>query len=228
MHPVNPSHASAAPHGGSYADPVPTSAAADRPTAVVPIRSFHDSKRRLAGALDDGERAELLRASARGVVAALGDGPVLVVSDDHEVHTWAAALGIEVVAPGTAGLSRAAAAAREHLRRSGVRRMMVVHADIWSPGGLRSVADLAGIVIVPDLALDGTNVLVLPTDGEFEFAYGAGSFRRHLMAATRLASSTGASLCVRRDRSLGHDIDTPDDLHHPLTGYVRPETRSDT
>lgn len=210
----------------SYAGAVSSPSAVDRPTAVVPIRSFHDSKRRLAGALDDNERSDLARAGAEGVIAALTGGPVLVVTDDEEVRAWSAVHRLEVLAPGVAGLSQAATAARDHLRRSGVRRIMVVHADIWSPSGLDVVADLADIVIIPDLALDGTNVIVLPTDGEFEFAYGVGSFRRHLIAATRLASSSGMSMAVRRDRLLGHDIDTPADLHHPLTGASRSPRRS--
>jgi 2-phospho-L-lactate guanylyltransferase len=202
---------------------VPAPTVEDRPTAVVPIRSFRDSKSRLAGTLDESARSALLRASAGRVVSALADGPVLVVSDDDEVRSWAAEFGVGSLAPGVPGLDRAATTAREHLRSSGVRRMMIVHADIWSPDSARSVAALAEIVIVPDLALDGTNVLVLPTVGDFDFAYGPGSFRRHLTGASRLATAVGASLCVRRDRSLGHDIDTPDDLHHPLTGPIDPE-----
>ena len=194
---------------------------------MVPIRSFRDAKSRLATTLDPAGRAALVRDGAERVVDALADGPVLVVSDDDEVRSWSHGRGIPSLSVGAPGLDRAAAAARDHLRASGVRRVMIVHADIWAPDDVRSVTDLADIVLVPDLALDGTNVLVLPTEGPFAFAYGPGSFQRHLRAATRLAALTRSSLCVRRDRSLGHDIDTLDDLRHPLTGPIVADPRRD-
>lgn len=218
MTPVNPTLAGAAPRPPSYAGTMPAPTTEDRPTAVVPIRSFRESKSRLAGTLDEAARSALLRASATRVVSALAEGPMLVVTDDDEVRSWSAELGVPSLAPGAPGLNLAATTAREHLRSTEVRRMMVVHADIWSPDTARSIDLLAEIVIVPDLALDGTNVLVLPTSGRFEFAYGPGSFRRHLVEASRLAAHARSTLCVRRDRPLGHDIDTPDDLRHPLTG----------
>jgi 2-phospho-L-lactate guanylyltransferase len=225
MPPVNPPFAGAARGSGSYDDPVPARHVEDHPTAVVPIRSFRDAKSRLAGSLDAAGRAALVRDGAQRVLDALIDGPVLVVSDDDEVLDWSQDRGVPTLAPGTPGLDRAATAARDHLRASGVRRIMVVHADIWVPDRVRSVADLAEIVLVPDLALDGTNVIVIPTEGPFAFAYGPGSFNRHLGAATHLAEVTRASVCVRRDRSLGHDIDTLDDLRHPMTGRIADDRR---
>lgn len=223
--PVNPPFAGAAREPHSYDGGVPARPVEDQPTAVVPIRSFHDAKSRLAGTLDAEGRATLVRDGAQRVLDALIDGPVLVVSDDDEVLDWSRGRGVPTLTAGTPGLDRAATAARDHLRASGVRRMMVVHADIWVPDRVRSVTDLAEIVLVPDLALDGTNVIVIPTEGPFEFAYGPGSFTRHLGAATRLAEFTRTSLCVRRDRSLGHDIDTLDDLRHPMTGPVADDRR---
>jgi 2-phospho-L-lactate guanylyltransferase (CobY/MobA/RfbA family) len=52
-------------------------------------------------------------------------------------------------------------------------------------------------------------VLSLPTTATgFVFAYGAGSFRRHAAAAR----AAGLAFRVRRDRSLGRDVDAPEDL----------------
>ena len=68
------------------------------------------------------------------------------------------------------------------------------------------------IVIVPDSELDGTNVLVLPTNIDFEFSYGPGSYTRSLEVCNHVGS--------RGSRSSGFafsfDIDDPDDLHHVL------------
>ena len=62
--------------------------------------------------------------------------------------------------------------------------------------------------VVPDRHDDGSNVLVVPTGVGFRFAYGPGSFARHLLEAERLNLAT-----ARRSRpGLGWDVDRPDDL----------------
>jgi 2-phospho-L-lactate guanylyltransferase len=63
-------------------------------------------------------------------------------------------------------------------------------------------------VIVPDRHGPGTNALVLTPPGVMEPAFGEGSFARH---AAR-ARAAGATLKVADVRSLGLDVDTPDDL----------------
>ena len=74
------------------------------------------------------------------------------------------------------------------------------------------------VTLVPDSRSDGTNVAALPTDTAFQFAYGPGSFRRHLQQAIDL----GLAVAVRHDPLLGIDIDTPSDLAHPLVQEVLP------
>jgi 2-phospho-L-lactate guanylyltransferase len=48
----------------------------------------------------------------------------------------------------------------------------------------------------------------VPTAVDFRFAYGPGSFRRHVAEARRL----GVGVRVVRDRDLAFDVDVPDDL----------------
>ena len=69
-----------------------------------------------------------------------------------------------------------------------------------------------------DMGFDGTNVVAVPTTMAFRFAYGPGSFRRHLGSAI----DAGLSVRVRRDPLLALDIDTPTDLTHPLVQEVLP------
>jgi 2-phospho-L-lactate guanylyltransferase len=57
---------------------------------------------------------------------------------------------------------------------------------------------------------DGTNVLSLPTDIPFRFAYGPGSFRRHVLESRRL----GLGIRVVRAADLAVDVDAIDDLRH--------------
>jgi 2-phospho-L-lactate guanylyltransferase len=178
--------------------------------AVIPIRAFALGKARLAAALDASERAALGRRWAEQVLHAAAPLPVVVVSSDPDVRRWALDLGAQVLEdPGT--LDGAAAAGREHLGAQGCARVVVAHADLPRAHDLGALArDGAGplVALVPCHRDDGTPVLSVPTDVDFRFAYGPGSFRRHAAEARRL----GLGLRVVRDRDLAFDVDLPDDL----------------
>lgn len=182
---------------------------------AVPIRSFRASKTRLAGVLTDGERAALARDLAVGVLDALAGWPVAVVTTDPEVTRWAHARGAAVVAPPLDGLDAAADAARQRARDDGDRWVAIVHADLATPASVDDVIRRATtadrdrtVTAVPDRTADGTNVLVVPTQIDVEFAYGPGSFRRH-----RLAADTAGATFVRvDDPDLAWDVDTPAEL----------------
>lgn len=184
---------------------------------VVPIRAFAGGKSRLAPYLPPAERERLLRAMADRVLASAGDLPVVVVSSAPEVVAWARGRGADVVAdPGS--LDAAASAGREHLRGSGLTRVLVVHADLplvdrldgllSTPDG-RPARERPVLVAVPCHREDGTPALSLPAPAAFGFAYGPGSFRRHVGEARRL----GLEVVERRDEpGLRQDVDSLDDL----------------
>ena len=177
---------------------------------VVPIRAFALGKARLAERLGSEERADLARRFATRVVAAAGELPVVVVTSAPEVITWARDLGVATVAdPGT--LDAAAADGRAFLATQGCARAVIAHADLPFA---RSLAPVVGdgaepvVAVVPDHREDGTPVLSVPVAAPFRFAYGPGSFRRHIDEAARL------ELAVRvvRDPDLAFDVDLPADL----------------
>jgi 2-phospho-L-lactate guanylyltransferase len=176
---------------------------------VIPIKAFGAAKARLGSALDGAERVALAREMAATVIAAAAATlPVLVVTDDDEVGAFALEHGADVVLyQAEPGLNAAVTEAVEHLEADGIRWAVIVHAD------LPRATSLAGLhagetTIVPDRHETGTNVLVVPTDVGFTFAYGPGSFAAHLAEAERL----GLSVRIVRDPDLAWDIDTPDDL----------------
>jgi 2-phospho-L-lactate guanylyltransferase len=178
---------------------------------VVPIRSFVGAKARLADHLGESERAAALQRMADRVIDAASPMPVIVVSSAPEVCEWARARHVEVIEdPGT--LDAAAAAGVQHLAAAGFVRAVIAHADLPRA---RSLAPLATDLEQPVIALvpchreDGTNVLSVPTAVEFGFAYGPGSFQRHLAEVRRLGLETR----VVRAPDLVIDVDTPDDLH---------------
>jgi 2-phospho-L-lactate guanylyltransferase len=191
--------------------------------AALPVKPFAAAKARLAPTLDDRRRGELGRNVARHTAVAATDAGALVaiVTADAGVAAWAHSHGYLVVAeadgPGP-GLDRAATAAVAAAAAMRLR-WAIVHADLplATPAALRKVFDAArgNTVLVPSYN-GGTNLIAGSEDG-FRFAYGPGSFHRHLLACP------GA--VVVSDAHLALDLDTAADLaraaRHPNGTWLR-------
>lgn len=188
---------------------------------LLPVKAFHQAKLRLAPALDGAARAALAREMAGKVLRAAGDLPVAIVCDDDAVAGWATAAGASVIWRPGRGLNAAVIDGVAQLAADGFSRVIVAHADLPHALDLTWVAEFDGVTLVPDRHDDGTNVVSVATDAGFTFAYGAGSFARHLAEVERL----GLPLRVERERRLGWDVDLPADLVTPswLTTPPLPE-----
>jgi len=185
---------------------------------LVPVKAFTDAKARLATVLDDGDRERLARWTSERVLAAAGELPTYVACDNEEVADWARQHGATTLWHPGVGLNAAVNNSVAELRESGVTDVIVAHGDLPRVHSLADLAEPGTLTLVPDRHGDGTNVVSLPTAMPFRFAYGPGSFRRHLDAAV----AAGLSVRVRRDPLLALDIDTPSDLAHPLVQEVLP------
>lgn len=192
---------------------------------VVPVRSFDGALSRLAGVLDPDRRRDLMRELSGRVVAAARPHPVHVVTSDPEVAEWAGTVGaaairvgepgpgpVERLAGGAAeggepGLTASVTAAVERLAAAGVQRAVVAHADLPLVESLEAAVG-PGLTIAPDRHRDGSNVVCVPAAAGFRFAYGPGSFERHLAEAGRL----GLPVTVVDDPALAWDLDHPEDL----------------
>lgn len=174
---------------------------------VIPIRGFRVGKARLASVLNEDQRAALSRAMAIGVVEAAAPLPVIIVTSDEEVRAFARAAGAALVDdPGS--LNAAAHAGVDAAREMGATRVIIAHADLAKPTPFAWAGEFDGVTIVPDRHGEGTNVLAVPTDAAFDFAYGEGSRARHVAEAQR----RGLALRVCVDDALGWDVDEPSDL----------------
>jgi 2-phospho-L-lactate guanylyltransferase len=177
---------------------------------VIPVRSFTRGKSRLAGMLDADAHEAFVRDLADRAADAAGARPTVVVTSATEVVEWATARGLSVI-DDRGSLDAAAHDGRAWAAEHGLGRVVVVHADLPDITTLDAVAgdgDAAIAVIVPCHRGDGTPVLSLPAAARFEFAYGVGSFERHVAAAQR----AGLEVRIVRDHGLGFDVDGPDDL----------------
>ena len=185
---------------------------------LVPVKAFTDAKARLASVLGDAERERLARWTSARVLAAAGELPTYVACDDDQVAAWATDHGASILWHPGVGLNAAVNDSVAELRDAGVTDVIVAHGDLPRAHSLAALAQPGTLTLVPDRRGDGTNVIALPTDMEFRFAYGPGSFQRHLGSAI----AAGLSVRVRRDPLLALDIDTPSDLAHPLVQEVLP------
>lgn len=178
---------------------------------LIPVKAFTRAKFRLAPDIDPDRRQHLAREMATHVVHAAGEMPVAVVCDDDEVAEWVASVGAQLIwTPGT-GLNGAVAAGVDALRAQGTRHVVVAHSDLPLADDLDQLGGWPGVTIVPDRHRGGSNVLALPTDCGFQFAYGTGSYARHREEAVRI----GRGLRIVHRVRLGWDVDFPDDLQFP-------------
>jgi 2-phospho-L-lactate guanylyltransferase len=179
------------------------------PTAVaVPVKAFARAKMRLSPVLGPQERAALAARMAEAVLAAARPLPVYVVCDDPGVAAWAERNDARVLSTPGLGLNGAVDRALEVLEEMGYDRVVVAHGDLPLATQLAWLADVEGVVLVPDRRDDGTNVISLPTGCGFRFAYGPGSLARHREEAAR----TGLPWRVVHDDRLGWDVDLPADM----------------
>jgi 2-phospho-L-lactate guanylyltransferase len=179
---------------------------------LIPVKAFAQAKARLSAVLTSAQRVELAHWTADRVVAAAGDHPVFVACDDEAVAAWAGERGATVLWGAGLGLDAAVDSGIRSLADRGFRHAVVAHGDLARPEPLATVAREGVVTLVPDHRDDGTNVLSMPTSCGLRVSYGRGSFRRHL----ERAHATGLPVEVRRDALLALDIDTPDDLDHPM------------
>jgi 2-phospho-L-lactate guanylyltransferase len=181
-----------------------------RTVAILPVKSFGRAKQRLSGGFSN--RPELAAAMVADVLHALAQVPELDEVIVVTAQAGATGEGATVVHdPIEAGQSAAALRGIEAALERGAERVLLVPGDCPALDPREVSALLAhgeGVVIVPDRHGQGTNALLLTPPDVMEPSFGDGSFARH---AAR-ARAAGAGLKVADVRSLGLDVDTPDDL----------------
>jgi 2-phospho-L-lactate guanylyltransferase len=175
----------------------------------IPVKPFAAAKRRLSAVLPPHARRRLgeeLASRAARTAAAAGGVP-LILSADDEVTEWALAQDIDVLLDEGSSLDEAAAAAVRWARTRGAA-WIVCHADLplLAPAELRRAVDLVagGAVALAPSSSGGTPMLGSTRD-RFPFAYGEGSFHRHLAAA-------GPDAIICRSLGFSLDLDEPSDL----------------
>jgi len=182
---------------------------------VIPVKAFHQAKERLSDLLTPAERIILAKYCADRVINAARNFDIFVVCDDPDVAQWARDHKAKIVWQPEIGLN---AAVREGVRFAATQKKqlaIVIHSDLPLATNFEHlICDqsaetlLSSVTLVPDRHEDGTNVMVVPTNIDFEFSYGKNSFAAH----QKIAKKYGLSVRILHDSSLAVDIDTADDL----------------
>ncbi|HET8951356.1 MAG TPA: 2-phospho-L-lactate guanylyltransferase [Solirubrobacteraceae bacterium] len=186
--------------------------------AVLPIKTYARAKHRLSAAVEVPDRRALAEAMVGDVLDALplvpGLARVIAVTAEPRAAAAAREAGADVVDdPDEAGQSAAALIGIAAALRLGAERVLLVPGDCPAldpaeVGAMLERQGRAGVVIVPDRHGAGTNALLLSPPDVIEPSFGPGSFARH---AAR-AHAAGTVVRVAEVRSLGLDVDTPEDL----------------
>lgn len=187
--------------------------------AIVPVKPLRRGKSRLAGILNQDERAALntylLDHTLQTLKSTPGIEQVLVVSRDPQALALARDRGARTVMEHGAPLLNVALTRATFVARSySTRAVLIVPADLplISPQDIQSMLEFAHdppvVVIAPDRHREGTNALLVSPVGLISYDFGPGSFQRHCEQAWRV----GARLEICDLPSLALDVDLPEDL----------------
>lgn len=198
--------------------------------AVVPVKPFARAKQRLAGVLDERERAELSRFMLHDTLAALAQVPGLagrlVVTADPAARMLARGLGADVLPEGPPqGLNAAVALAAREVQRRGGEALLVVPGDVPGLEAEELTAlieahascrhEAGALSVVPAHDGDGTNAWLLSPPLALAPAFGPGSCLRHQRDAR--AADLAVRCRVLPGPGLALDLDRAGDLERFVT-----------
>jgi 2-phospho-L-lactate/phosphoenolpyruvate guanylyltransferase len=187
--------------------------------AVVPVKQFAHTKRRLMPFLARHECGALARAMFADVLAALmrtrAIAGIMVITGDPDAESAAHAAGALVVADvENAGTTAAVTQAARHLAGVGRDGMLMVPADVplITPADIEMIVAAhraaPSVTLVPASVDGGTNALACSPPGAVSCCFGDDSFRRHREAAR----AGGIEPQILQLDHVGQDIDRPHDL----------------
>lgn len=187
--------------------------------AIVPVKPLRRGKSRLAGVLDQDERADLNQALLAHTLDTLKATPqieqTLVVSRDPAALALAREHGARTVREdGAPQLNLALARATFVAKGYACRGVLIVPADLplLTPQDIRYMLEFADqppvVVVAPDHRRQGTNALLVCPVGLIDYDFGPDSFQSHCERANR----AGARLEICELPSLALDMDLPEDL----------------
>ncbi len=201
--------------------------------ALVPARDFRMGKSRLAPALDEDMRAELSRWMLERVLNTLnevrGIDEIAVLSDGDGALSLGEALGAERIRCPARDMNADLELGRGWALERGARWLLIVHGDLpaLEPSEVEAMLDSAaggsgGCAVLMPSVDGGTNGILLGPPGALPFAFGPGSFKRHLDSARaqNLQTVRFESPGFRLDVDTLSDLSTFLEMDVPVPGWL--------
>ncbi len=186
---------------------------------VIPVKPLNQAKTRLSQVLTPQERQQLAETMFRHVLGVVQHIPklmgTLVISRDNKALAIAREYGARTVQEsGAPELNSALMRATQVISRLNGSAILILPADLPLleaedvQGIIRMGENESSLVIATDQHEDGTNALFTRPPGLIDYAYGPGSFARHMDKAREV----GAEVHIYHSERLSLDIDMPADL----------------
>jgi 2-phospho-L-lactate guanylyltransferase len=187
--------------------------------AIIPVKPLNRAKSRLADVLTPEQRQQLAESMFRHVLETVRGVPqiigTLVISRDSKALSIAREYDAKTVQEtGAPELNAALTRATQVVASWGVESLLILPADLplLSADDLMDMISMGrgspSVVIATDEHQDGTNALFMRPPGIIPYAYGPGSYQRHVT----LARHAGVRVKTFFSEHLSLDIDVSDDL----------------
>ena len=186
-------------------------------SALIPVKSLHTAKSRLAPHLTQTQRVTLVLNMLHHIICILQASNVLdrisVVSSDQHVLEQAQAWGAHAHIEEEAGHNPALTAAAKREIAAGSTALLTISADlpflqVCDIHGMIEQSKQHAIILAPSHERTGTNALLVRPPLALPYTFGPGSLQRYLSeSCTRQLSSH-----LFTSIGLASDIDTIDDL----------------
>jgi 2-phospho-L-lactate/phosphoenolpyruvate guanylyltransferase len=186
---------------------------------IIPVKPLKLAKSRLAAVITPEQRQEFAQSLLRHTLEVVQSVPqvagTLVISRDTKVLSIARdCKAYTVMESGAPELNAALMRATQVVAGWHTEAVLILPSDL----PLLASEDVSGIielgknynsiVIATDQHDDGTNAMMIRPPGMFPYAYGPGSYQRHI----ELAKQAGASVEFYHSERLLLDVDLPEDL----------------
>jgi 2-phospho-L-lactate guanylyltransferase len=195
---------------------------------IIPVKPLNRAKSRLSDVLAPEQRQQLAEMMFRHVLQVVRSVPqvigTLVVSRDSKALAIAREYEARTVQEsGSPELNTALTRATQVVMSWNGDAVLVLPADLplINPVDVTDLImlgqDMMSVVIATDQDEDGTNALLVRPPGLIEYAFGPGSFERHIQRAREV----GIEPKIHRSDRLALDIDLPVDLdsyNHVMRG----------
>ncbi len=202
-------------------------------TAIVPVKTFVDSKKRLSTILSVEERIRLSEAMLHDVLESVSNSAsidrILVVSGDSNVLPIAGRFGAAFLhEERERGVNAAVALADRLCADPGTEATVVIPQDLplMLPSDIEMLCSSASekrcVLVTPSHRYDGTNALLRRPPGIMETHYDEDSYEIHVQKAREKK----AAVKIVLNRRLMLDLDEPADMQQILAANAENRTMS--